>query len=45
MSKPSSPPVKRKPTSASALKAAASCSLAYYYERILRLPTKEWPRT
>lgn len=36
---------KPKHTSASALKSAAACSLAYYYERILKLPSKQWPKT
>jgi len=31
--------------SASSVKALTQCSLAFYYERVLGLPTKEWPRT
>lgn len=39
------PPKEPKPLSASSIKAFMSCALAYYYERILKRPTKEWPKT
>lgn len=36
---------KPKPLSASSVKSLMSCSLAYYYSRVLGLPEKEWPKT
>src|ERR1035437_2292037 len=37
--------IPRRRVSASSIKALLQCSMAFYYERILRLPTKVWPRT
>ncbi len=31
--------------SASSLKALTDCTMAFYYDRILKLPQKQWPRT
>lgn len=45
MTTPSAPLPARARVSASSLKALTSCSLAFYYERILKLPTKEWAKT
>src|SRR4051812_13140668 len=35
----------RRRVSASSIKALLQCSMAYYYERVLGLPSKVWPRT
>ena len=35
----------RQRVSASSIKALTSCSLAYYYSRVLRMPEKVWSRT
>lgn len=35
----------RRRVSASSIKSLLQCSMSFYYERILGLPTKQWPRT
>lgn len=35
----------RQRVSASSIKELTQCSLSYYYNRVLKMPQKEWPRT